>query len=108
MVKADDHIGAFFAGYPDFDYEPTNEVWSEYLGLIHHYGWKAKSQKEKEANAAFRIALVKQFGSIYGTDDNKLEVLQRLCEKLDIDVIPTSITACKKVRGVTIWESEHD
>ncbi|EFY94683.1 hypothetical protein X797_010620 [Metarhizium robertsii] len=96
MAKADDHIGTFFAAYPDFDYEPTNEVWSEYRRLVKHYGWKTKSQKEKEANAAFRIALVEQFGSIYGTDENKLEALQRLCEKLGIDPIPTSITACKK------------
>ncbi|KAH0598160.1 hypothetical protein MHUMG1_04532 [Metarhizium humberi] len=96
MAKADDHIGTFFAAYPDFDYEPTNEVWSEYRRLVKRYGWNTKSQEEKEANASFRIALVEQFGSIYGTDENKLEALQRLCGKLGIDPIPTSITACKK------------
>lgn len=67
-----------------------------------------QEQERKKANAAFRIALVEQFGSIYGTDENKLDALQRLCGKLGIDPIPTSITACKKVRGVTIYESEHD
>ncbi|EFY93808.1 hypothetical protein J3459_013025 [Metarhizium acridum] len=78
MVKVDDHIGAFFSGYPDFDYEPTNEVWSEYRRLVKQYGWEPKSREENEANGAFRIALVKQFGRIYGTDDNRLEVLQQL------------------------------
>ncbi|KAK9437953.1 transcription factor Zn, C2H2 [Metarhizium brunneum] len=53
MAKADDHIGTFFAAYPDFDYEPTNEVWSEYRRLVKHYGWNTKSKKEKKPMLLF-------------------------------------------------------
>lgn len=97
LIMASDHISDFFAQYPGFPYDPNNEVWSEYHRLVRHVGWKPEGKKEKAANNAFRAALGRQFSYQYGTSDNKLENLQRLCQKLGVDPIPTNVAACKKV-----------
>jgi hypothetical protein len=102
---AADPIDAFFTNYPGFDYDASKEVWSEYRRMVQHFGWSSKSQEEQTGYAAFRHALVEQFGHMFGTSDSKLETLQHLCEKLDVTPVPGSITACKKVHR-SIWTCE--
>ncbi|TWU71430.1 hypothetical protein ED733_002233 [Metarhizium rileyi] len=96
LVKTVDHIGLFFAGYGQFNYDATSEVWTEYRRMVQHFGWQPKGRRENTANNRFRAALVQQFGQLYGTDESKLETLQRLCEKLELYPVPASVTACKK------------
>ncbi|KAG5943118.1 hypothetical protein E4U59_000653 [Claviceps monticola] len=87
----------FFSRYNQFDYDPHSKVWSEYHRLCKFFGWNKGSTKEKTERKLFRQALVDEFGAIYGVDDNKLDVLQRLCEKLEINPLPQTLTDCKEV-----------
>ncbi|KAK2592853.1 hypothetical protein QQS21_009456 [Conoideocrella luteorostrata] len=89
-------INLFFERYPRFNHSPTNEAWSEYHRMVHSLGWKEKSKREKVARKRFRVAVVEQFGQMYGTDENNLNSLQRLSEKLHISPVPDSIKSCKK------------
>ncbi|KAG6144125.1 hypothetical protein E4U38_003096 [Claviceps purpurea] len=82
--------------YHQFDYDPHSKVWDEFNRLANFFHWQEGSQKEKKARNLFRQALVDEFGANYGESDSKLDVLQRLCQKLEIGPMPQSITACKK------------
>ncbi|KAM0253636.1 hypothetical protein ACHAQJ_007211 [Trichoderma viride] len=90
-----DDLALFFAKYPQFDYNPHGESWSEYSRLVQFFGWKNGSKKERPARNHFRKAIVGQFTHLYGADENKLDTLQLLCEKIRISPIPNTITSCK-------------
>lgn len=94
----EDHVASFFARYPRFDYEATHGVVSEYDRMVEYFGWRVGGKKMQRALPLFQKALVAQFGCLFGTDENKLENLQHLCEKLEISPIPANVTACKMVR----------
>ncbi|KAK2589577.1 hypothetical protein QQS21_012746 [Conoideocrella luteorostrata] len=96
LVKSQDPIVEFFAKYPNFAYDPHCETWSEYRRLVDFSGWKTFGKRERAANKLLREAIVAQFGRLYGTSENKLDTLQHLCDKLGINPVPQSITACKK------------
>ncbi|KAG6291594.1 hypothetical protein E4U09_003856 [Claviceps aff. purpurea] len=89
-------IDLFFSTYQQFNYDPHSKVWDEFNRLAKFYHWQKGSEEGKKARNLFRQALVDEFGANYGESDNKLDVLQRLCEKLEITPMPQSITACKK------------
>ncbi|KAG6091190.1 hypothetical protein E4U31_007318 [Claviceps sp. LM219 group G6] len=97
MVRTAGPMDLFFSRYSHFDYNPHSQVWSEYNRLCGYFRWDKGSPTEKIARKLFRQALVDEFGAIYGVDDNKLDVLQRLCEKLEINPLPQSIADCKEV-----------
>ncbi|KAG5939810.1 hypothetical protein E4U60_000742 [Claviceps pazoutovae] len=95
-------IALFFGRYQQFNYDPHSKVWDEFNRLANFFHWQEGSKKNKARNL-FRQALVDEFGANYGESDNKLDVLQRLCQKLEIDPMPQSITACKKaINGVYV------
>lgn len=98
VVVAENHITAFFARFPQFDYEPANTASSENDRMVKHFGWNVGGNKWNRTFRLFHKTLLAQFTCLFGTDDNKLENLRHVCEKLDISPIPASITACKKVR----------
>lgn len=52
----------------------------------------SKSNKQRRAEA-----YAEDFGRLLGTDPKKLETWQKLCNILDIEPIPQSVTQCKKV-----------
>ncbi|GFP57733.1 hypothetical protein TASIC1_0009007000 [Trichoderma asperellum] len=93
---ANDELGLFFAIYPQFEYDPQEKSWTAYNRLVDFFGWKTNSKKERKARDKFKKALVGRFGQLYGTDENKLEVLQDLCRKVGISPVPSTITTCKK------------
>ncbi|KAG6157968.1 hypothetical protein E4U37_006633 [Claviceps purpurea] len=96
-------IDLFFSTYQQFNYDPHSKVWDEFNRLANFYHWQKGSEEGKKARNLFRQALVDEFGANYGESDNKLDVLQRLCEKLEITPMPQSITACKKaIKGVYV------
>ncbi|KAG5966809.1 hypothetical protein E4U57_001815 [Claviceps arundinis] len=97
IVRTAGPMDLFFSRYSDFDYNPHSQVWSEYNRLCGYFRWDKGSPTEKTARKLFRQALVDEFGAIYGVDDNKLDVLQKLCEKLEINPLPQSIADCKEV-----------
>ncbi|KAG5961367.1 hypothetical protein E4U56_003927 [Claviceps arundinis] len=97
IVRTAGPMDLFFSRYSHFDYNPHSQVWSEYNRLCGYFRWDKGSPTEKTARKLFRQALVDEFGAIYGVDDNKLDVLQKLCEKLEINPLPQSIADCKEV-----------
>ncbi|KAG5962290.1 hypothetical protein E4U58_003940 [Claviceps cyperi] len=93
----------FFNRYSQFNYDPHSKAWSEFGRLAKFLRWKKGSKKENKAKNLFRQAMVDEFSANYGESDNKLDVLQRLCQKLEIYPMPQSITACKKaINGVYV------
>ncbi|KAG6268084.1 hypothetical protein E4U48_004850 [Claviceps purpurea] len=96
IVRTAGPMDLFFSRYSQFDYDPHSQVWSEYNRLCRYFRWDKGSPTEKTARKLFRQALVDEFGAIYGVDDNKLDVLQRLCEKLEINPLPQTLTDCRE------------
>jgi hypothetical protein len=96
-ARAEDDIERFFASYPQFKYNANGESWAEYYRLAQFLQWKEDGKKERKARERFKKALVGQFTRLYGADENKLDTLQLLCEKIGISPIPNTITSCKAV-----------
>lgn len=97
ITKVNDELGLFFAVYPQFEYNPQEESWAAFNRLVAFFGWKTGGKKERKARDKFKKALVGQFGQLYGADENKLEVLQELCQKVGVFPVPSTLTTCKKV-----------
>lgn len=93
-----DEIGHFFAKYPQFDYKPREDSWSEYRRMVQTLQWKTGDKKERIARSKFPKAIVGRFNQLYGTDENKLDTLQLLCNKIGISPVWETITSCKAVR----------
>ncbi|KAG6064142.1 hypothetical protein E4U32_000488 [Claviceps aff. humidiphila group G2b] len=75
---------------------PNGEVWCEYNRMSNFFHWKKGNKKEKNARNLFKRALVDEFGAIYGEKDDRLDDLQLLCRKLEVDPLPQTITDCKE------------
>ncbi|TFK69027.1 hypothetical protein BDN72DRAFT_959870 [Pluteus cervinus] len=63
----------------------------------------ADEMARKERDAAYKMAkedygkaLIKQFGEIFGTDDQSLDSWMLLCEVLGVKTIPETLSQCKK------------
>lgn len=92
------HINAFFAHYPTFQYNTTTPVTREFRRMCTFFHWGGNSTQRKDARESLGTAMVLQFNAFYGTDIHDINSWQNLCQVLEIDPIPDSITACRKVR----------
>ncbi|RDB27496.1 hypothetical protein Hypma_003779 [Hypsizygus marmoreus] len=104
------HLQAFFNGYPGingypgFTYNPSNPATSEFNRMARLLQW---SQYERNENKDyFKDALVKEFNTIYGTDENSLESWQTLCRVLSITPIPETLKVCREV-SISYTSSSH-
>jgi hypothetical protein len=95
-VDTTNHIEDFFARYPGFDYNAGRGSTTEFQRLCRHFGWPKDSDDRNDAKDDFKNALVKEFNSIYGTDENDLGSWQGLCGILGIP-ISESLEECRKV-----------
>lgn len=59
--------------------------------------WDKKDKKRKEAHQAFKDAMALQFNDLYGSDVSDIKNWHKLCVAVNIDPLPTTITACKAV-----------
>jgi hypothetical protein len=77
---------------------------SELARLAKYEQWSSKTKRKQQVKA-----LSAEITHHYGTHKNKLDRWQQLCEDVGIDVVPTSIRQCRKVRlGITDmprWEN---
>ncbi|RDB14552.1 hypothetical protein Hypma_016592 [Hypsizygus marmoreus] len=88
-TTSSNHLQAFFDGYPEFTYNPSNPATSEFNRMARLLQW---SQYERNENKDyFKDALVKEFNTIYGTDENSLESWQTLCRVLNITPVPETL-----------------
>lgn len=90
-------IYAFFAKHSYVNHDPTAPVWDEFRALCRFHKWKKKSPQERQAKRDFKEAMIKEFGTIYGTDPNALWSWQKLCKALQISPIPDQVKDCCQV-----------
>ncbi|KAI0033361.1 hypothetical protein K488DRAFT_47848 [Vararia minispora EC-137] len=87
-------LDAFFATYPSFAYDPSASATAEFARTCAQFRWGEK--RRKKAHRAFSTAMVAQFAATFGTDVGSLRSWQALCEAIDIEEVPDTLTKCKK------------
>jgi hypothetical protein len=94
------HISEFFADYPDFSYDPSKPVTTEFKKLCDHQRWKRDDPKKIEARDKLGDAMTLRFNTIYGTDVDDIGAWQHLCRVLDISPAPDSLEECRNVSNL--------
>jgi len=116
-----DAINEFFASYPNFRYDRTAPFWAEFDRLCSAAKWpprppKDETSEEKDhrkrhetpeirkghkqreaARVAFRIAVVKDFGTRFGKEEKDEVAWEKLCRTVGISPIPESLDDRRKV-----------
>ncbi|KAI0318926.1 hypothetical protein OF83DRAFT_1113356 [Amylostereum chailletii] len=92
MTDHSSPLRAFFANYPQFDYNPAGSPVNEFRRMRRDFPLLVPRGR----NAAFRSALTNEFNWKYGTDVTKLESWQSLCRTVGIAPIPDTVTQCRK------------
>lgn len=87
------YIAEFFAGYPQFHYNPSSSVWVEFHRMLR---WDTEKKREG-ARKDLRDALTEQFNSIYGTDVENIKNWQLLCRVLGISPVSEDLDECRHV-----------
>ncbi|TFK69021.1 hypothetical protein BDN72DRAFT_841109 [Pluteus cervinus] len=90
-------LESFFSEYTLFTYIPTNHPSDEFARLVSENQWSKKGEKYKQAKEEYDLALVIEFGKIYGSDERSWDSWRTLCEVLGVEEVPGSVTACKKI-----------
>jgi hypothetical protein len=88
---------SYWLQFPGFEPNPTATFKNELARLSKHENWSTKRRHKEQVQA-----LTAELAHHYGTHLNKLDRWQQLCEDVGIDVIPTSITQCRKVYSA-VW-----
>lgn len=91
-----DHLATFFQQYPDFRYNASKPVMSEFSRMCDFFSWKEEDPKRTEAQEGIDDAINFQFNDIYGTDVDDIRAWEGLCRASDTQ-IPHGIEACRKV-----------
>jgi hypothetical protein len=84
----------YWQQFPGFIPEPTATFKHELTRLAKHESWSSNVKRKQQVKA-----LTAEIAFHYGTHMNRLDRWQQLCEDVGIDVIPTSITQCRKVHS---------
>ncbi|KAI0356621.1 hypothetical protein OH77DRAFT_216487 [Trametes cingulata] len=87
-------IQAFFANYPEFDYDAQAPFFEEFRRLEADLHWERKQREI--AREELRDAMVRQFNSMYGTSADDLASWQLLCTALGMSPIPNDIKSCQR------------
>ena len=89
------HIDAFFAEYPDYLYDRTQPITTQFRGLTTVLG--GNEQDRKNVREKFHRAMVLDFNQTFGENANSLEAWRRLCTMLSVSPIPDNIRGCRQV-----------
>jgi hypothetical protein len=82
----------YWLDFPGFVPAPTATFKDELARLAEHEKWSNKTKQKQLVKA-----LSAEIAHHYGTCKDKLDRWQQLCEDVGTDVVPTSITQCRKV-----------
>lgn len=88
----------FFEEYPDFGYQPTAPIWTEFNRMCDEFEWDSDDYEMRKARRTFKSAMVQQFNDLYGTDVEDLTSWQKLCNVLNINPVPGDLKKCREVR----------
>lgn len=89
----------FFSQYPDFDYDSSEPIWTEFYRMSDFYGWSGNHPRKNEAREQLKDAMVHLFNNFYGTDVNDINSWHTLCDAIDIDPVPEGLQACQEVKS---------
>jgi hypothetical protein len=81
----------YWLQFPTFTPIPTSTFKSELSRLAKHCNWTKKEKRKQQVKA-----LAAEITHHYGVHQDKLDRWRQLCEDVGIDVVPTSITGCRK------------
>ncbi|KAI5847659.1 hypothetical protein DFP73DRAFT_474802 [Morchella snyderi] len=112
-LEFDGKVDQFFAGYPDFPYNPRGNPMAEFRRLIEHKGWDLKDINcfgygiEKKSDAELRVecglaqtqfylAFKDEFEVTFGADDEDVGTWENLCIVLGVVPIPDNMQLCRK------------
>jgi hypothetical protein len=87
----------YWLQFPGFTPIPTSTFNSELSRLAKQCNWTNKEKRKQQVKA-----LAAEITHHYGVHQNKLDRWRQLCEDVGIDVVPTSITQCRKVRSIIL------
>lgn len=90
-------IDVFFSQFPCFGYNTTAPVWDEFEFLCQFNEWDDDDYKKRQAKRQFKDALIREFGTLYGTDVDELWSWQKLCEALQISSVSDDVKVCRQV-----------
>lgn len=90
---------SFFTRFPQFDYDPEETLSVAFRRLAIVRKWKYRSRTWRKN---WRLCLKTEYERLIGARVSKLEVWQRMCQKVGIHVLP-SIRKCKKVGRHFDW-----
>jgi hypothetical protein len=96
-------MDAYFARYPQFNYNPMNHPMDEFRLLTHHHqGWPIEN--EDHERQIFRNAAVTEFNNLFGTNDRSIPAWHGMLRMIGVPEVdlPASITKCKKVRSALL------
>ena len=96
-IKKDPPLKIFFSQYSKFQYQPRNSPIAEFNRLCEEYGWEHNSAEKKYARSEFNIAIIKEFNSLYGSDEKDINNWYKLCHVLRIDPVPNTLKKCRTV-----------
>lgn len=91
-------IERVFGSYTDFQYNPSRSSAEEFQRLRRSYGSRRGSPDGNEAWLGFRLALVKEFNRLFGTDPHDLLAWQTLCTFVGIRERFATCDECIRVR----------
>lgn len=100
-IKSSPQIGSierFFASYSGFQWDPSEPSGSEFQRLRKSYRWRRDDNEGDIAWTGFRVALIKEFNRLFGTDADDLLAWQNLCTFVGIRERFESRGDCIKVR----------
>jgi len=97
-----DHIDDFFAQYPSFNYDRANSSPREFYRMCDQFQWKKRPDNacppvRKEAWEKFRVAMVVEFNSRFGTDAEDVFSWKGICEFLQMNPMPSGVESMRKV-----------
>jgi hypothetical protein len=91
-------MSSYWDSYPDFDHNPTAPVRDEFQRLAKLTGWMGKGKAKKATcREEWGRCFQSEFEKYYGTDTSSLVGWQTLCREVGLNIIPESVTKCKRV-----------
>jgi hypothetical protein len=92
-------LAEFFRQYqsPGFKYDPNELPLLEFRRLVRFLGLWRDDPESRALDEDFGKAMVAEFGIKFGSNMNDLSAWQRLCKRIGIEPIPTTLAKARRV-----------
>ena len=107
-INKNQPLKRFFSQYSAFQYQPRNSPVTEFKRLCKEYRWEKDGREEKAARYELNVAMVKEFNSLYGSDQKDIKNWYKLCHVLRIEPAPNTVKKCSAVRATVTLRGSFD